>query len=220
MNWKIVTTILLMAYSQNAFAQKDDPIIQNTKYNNMFKHAITGHFGVGTVSGFFASSLGLEYEQFFTNRHFFSVTLEGVGYLGGHIGFGPLKEGDVWSQTYGYYLAPGLRFHPIGNKYFLDPGLGISFPFGVATRRDHVGQKPMPGVVDATIQQFLGAVLAEMTLNMQAVSRRVTISIFITGGPIYARPETRTYDFMNQKHFVVNNDPWVLQFGVRFGGRW
>lgn len=183
-------------------------------------HAITGNLGFGAVGGYAAASAGLEYERFVHPSGFLSATVLASGYLGGHLGLGPLKEGDVWSQNYGFFIAPGLRFHPIRHRHLIDLGIGINNAIGYGRRRDDVGYGILHGSAKTVEKSFFGAVLGEFTANFLKGDWHGIQSFFITGGYIYANAKARNYFTPHGSPAHSENDPLYLQFGFRLGGRW
>ncbi len=182
--------------------------------------AITGNLGLGAVGGYAAASLGLEFEQFIDSSGFLSATVKAAAYLGGHLGSGPIKEGEVWSQNYGYYVAPGIRFHPLRNWHSVDLGVGVAAALGYGRRRDDFSYGYYKGGENTVEENFFGAVLGEITVNFRKRHWHGIQSIFVCGGYIYSNAKARIYTRTNGQLSNSENDPVYLQVGFRLGGRW
>lgn len=182
--------------------------------------AITGNFGLGAVGGYAAASIGLEYEQFIHPTSFLSATVKVSAFLGGHLGTGPLREGDVWSQNYGYYAAPGIRFHPLRNWHSVDVGVGAAAALGYGRRRDQFSYNYYTGGAWTVERNFFGAMQGEITVNFLEPHWHGIQSVFVCGGYIYSNAKARYYVRQNGEIANSENDPVYLQVGFRLGGRW
>lgn len=176
--------------------------------------AVTGNFALGAIGGYATLGVGIEYEQFLKRYNSnLSVTLKANAFMGGTITFGEIDENEVRSKNYGFFVAPGMRFHPLGNEHRVDLGLGITAPLGSGNRRDMLkGSYFSSPIVETTRHDFFGAVLGEVTSNFQFSNRKALFSLFAIGGVIYSNAKVTLKD--------TYNDPLYLQFGLRLGGRW
>src|SRR5690606_32656580 len=71
---------------------------------------------------------GLEYERFLDPRGYWSLHLP--AYLTTKVSsdiYGGIRRGDVFEEGKAQYAAPGVLFHPLGNKRRADIGLGIQY---------------------------------------------------------------------------------------------
>lgn len=185
------------------------------------RQVVAGQCGLGAIGGFAAASLALEYERFIAGPQWFSATGRIGTYLGGTIGFGgELERGEVGTQNRGFYVAPGARFHPFRNRTRADLGLGISLPVGLDIRRDNV-----PGATEwrRTTRTFAGALLGELTVNLRhGAPHHAIFGFFGNIGYAYSNAPSHTYVFATGYPQSVRseNDPLIVQFGLRFGGAW
>jgi hypothetical protein len=182
---------------------------------------LVGQIGLGGVGGYAATMSGLEYERFVTKPQWISVTCKLGGYLGGTLNLlgGRLKNGEVWSQNRGYFVAPGMRFHPLRNLRYTDVGIGVFFPLGQDIRRDNA-----PGSVSGgrTTAHFLGAGVAELSVNLRPRSQyRAIVGFFANWGYCYANDPAVYYTYPDSRYINHSEaDPLIVQVGLRFGTGW
>lgn len=177
------------------------------------KNVLTFNAGVG-AAGFPAASLALQYERFLTSDSRLSADLSLVRYYGGSIYFGSeFGPGDPpRSKACGWYAAPGIRYHPLGNTHRVDLGLGGAVAIGAAHRRDTSHPYGSFGFVNTTDDHLFAALLAQMNANFQA-SNGFVFGLFLNGGYILA-------DAAATAPKADEATPLYLQFGIKMGGRW
>lgn len=175
------------------------------------KNVLTLNGSIGGVGGFPAVSLALQYERFLTHDGNLSAVLSAARYYGGTLSFGSFESGDpARSKTSGYYAAPGVLYHFLGNTRRVDLAAGAAWAIGAAQRRDqyHRGGRLEKSTDDA----LFSALLAQMNIDFHAANGAV-FGIFVHGGLI-----------TNDTHPTVpeadESKSGFFQLGIKLGGRW
>ncbi len=175
------------------------------------RNTATAHAGIGGV-GAFAYTLGLEYERCFTKKRLFSIAVPVSRYKGGT--FGGAHSGQIYNNIDGYYVAPGVCFHPMGSKYRVDPAIGAFLLLGHEKRLDSRYGDQGYSVESRRDEHFIGALLGQASVTFYSPDYFVAFGFFATGGYIFSH----THDtFSDQEN---SGDHLYLQFGVRLGAHW
>ncbi len=170
--------------------------------------------GIGVVS-FPAVSLSVQYERFLTEDGSLSADLSLCRYYGGSIIFmAEFSPGDpARSKISGWYAAPGIRYHPLGNTHRTDVGLGVAVPLGIAHRRDmYYLDNYSTHIRKTTDDQLFAAVLVQLSANFQA-SNGAIFGLFLNGGGILVNTKPTV-------SYVEKATPLYLQLGIKMGWRW
>ena len=177
------------------------------------KNVLTLDGGLGAIS-FFAGSLSIQYERFITQDNRLSANVSLTRYYGGTLSLGgELSPGDPpRSKTTGWYAAPGVRYHPLGNNRRADLGLGGAIAVGTAHRRDMYRPDRITGFITGTDDHLFAAVLLQTNVNFHAHNGFV-FGLFANVG----------YTLADTSPTVPGADNPVttyFQFGIKMGGRW
>ena len=166
-------------------------------------NVLTAGFGMGVITRYFGAGAGVEYERFMDRDGLLSLCLPIVAYQGGELATGEFGYGDTRRGTTGYFLAPGLRLHPMGNRRRADLGLGAAIAFGRHGITDrHMDDK---GIISERSEEApLSAILVQAILNLRFRNGFV-LGWHMSGGPLLS---------------VGIAEGAMFQMGVRIGGAW
>jgi hypothetical protein len=129
---KIVFILAMLCFSGSSTwcqkthdSQRDLPLRKRYKpvgYANTLTANFPALFSIDYLPG---TSAGLEYERFMNQRGRFSISVPAYVFIAKSLyksGYGP--------ELKGYYAAPALMFHPLGNTNFVDYSFGPAIAIG------------------------------------------------------------------------------------------
>ena len=183
---------------------------------DIHQNVLTVNASIGGIEEV-AWTYGLEYERFLTPQSRFSIDVAASAYRGSTLG--KVSSWQTRVNLNGYYIAPGLRYHPLKNYHLADPSIGAALLLGYEKRSEyHYGSSTYSGGISTKDEQFLGALLGQLSVNLHKYKpnkyQRIPVfGFFLSGGYIFCntKPAEGYGNYTTHKY---------VQFGLRFGGHW
>ncbi len=174
-------------------------------YRNMV--SLQGHFG--QIGGIAEGGLGIAYQRFVNRKGTISVNLPLTFYWGADGDGGEPGYNDVRTNSRGYFAAPGIFWHPAGNRQKVDVALGISVAAGQFNRTTTTYRPPYATAV--RYEDPLVACAGEVHLNLHG-RRGFLFGFHLSLGRMISESSPPPGE--------TTGSPRFWQFGIKLGGAW